>query len=154
MNSIGCCDHNSSLVGSINDPIFVPNIFTPNGDDINDIFYIRGNSILSITNFEIRDKFEDIVFRVDYIDYEHNNTGWDGTVDGSIKKGMYDYSARIETLDGLVGTVKDKICNYPCSTDVTTQLTDRTNCRFDNTWLCFNSGFIDCYLAEDPGCFN
>jgi gliding motility-associated-like protein len=51
---------------------FVPNIFTPNGDELNDIFKVKGKNILELTMY-IYDKWGDLVFYTENID-----EGWDG----------------------------------------------------------------------------
>jgi gliding motility-associated-like protein len=66
--------------------IFVPNAFTPNGDVLNDILYVRGDYISSM-NFRIYNQWGEKVF-------ETNNLtqGWDGTYKGNnAPQGVYDY---------------------------------------------------------------
>ncbi len=56
--------------------IFVPNIFSPNGDNQNDILYVKGNGIKSI-HFFIYDRWGEKVFETVSTDI-----GWDGTYKG------------------------------------------------------------------------
>jgi len=57
--------------------IFIPNAFTPNGDQNNDQVFVRGNTIKELT-FKIFDRWGELVF-------ETNNPkkGWDGTYKGT-----------------------------------------------------------------------
>lgn len=54
----------------------VPSVFSPNGDGINDILYIRGRGIKEI-EFSIFNRWGEKIFEASDI-----NTGWDGTFNG------------------------------------------------------------------------
>lgn len=58
---------------------FLPNAFTPNGDNINDILRLRSNFIDKITGFELQiyNRWGDLVFKT-----EDPLEGWDGTYRG------------------------------------------------------------------------
>lgn len=58
------------------DAVFVPNAFTPNNDDLNDILYAR---TLGVTNFyfAIYNRWGELVFETN-----DSNIGWDGTFGG------------------------------------------------------------------------
>ena len=56
--------------------IFVPNAFTPDGDGINDILYVRGHPNLEIV-FRVYDRWGELVFETFDI-----NFGWDGIFKG------------------------------------------------------------------------
>ena len=74
----------------------VPNIFTPNGDGENDLFYVQGENIKSffIQIFNIEGK---VVFETDYI-----NAKWDGTdaVGQQLPNGQYLYFIKAIGEDG------------------------------------------------------
>lgn len=57
--------------------IFIPDIFSPNGDGQNDILYVRGKGIKEL-DFVIYDRWGEKIFETNDI-----NTGWDGTYKGS-----------------------------------------------------------------------
>lgn len=58
--------------------IYVPNAFTPNGDNQNDILYIRGSYIIDeVIYFAIYDRWGEKVFETKDI-----NQGWDGSYKG------------------------------------------------------------------------
>ncbi|MGD0711816.1 MAG: PKD domain-containing protein, partial [Bacteroidales bacterium] len=66
--------------------IFVPNAFTPNGDNKNDILYVRSNILKSIY-FVIYDRWGEKVFET----YDQS-TGWNGTFKGkACDPGVFDY---------------------------------------------------------------
>ena len=56
--------------------IFVPNIFSPNGDGNNDVLYVRGSGVESL-NFVVYDRWGEKVFETERLD-----RGWDGTFGG------------------------------------------------------------------------
>ena len=65
------------------DFIIVPNGFTPNGDGLNDILYVRG--ISDLKDFRIFDRWGSEVFHTANV-----TDGWNGTVDGkSMQTGVY-----------------------------------------------------------------
>jgi len=66
--------------------IFVPNAFTPNGDNVDDILYVRSNILKSIY-FVIYDRWGEKVFETTSL-----NEGWDGTFRGKkCDPAVYDY---------------------------------------------------------------
>ncbi len=95
----------SNIVCFISDPqMHVPNAFTPNGDDINDVFIPRsvlifnqtGNPILDY-HLEIFNRWGQKVFETDDV-----KKGWDGTYMGSpCTEGAYIYRLRGLGLDGI-----------------------------------------------------
>ena len=69
--------------------VFIPSSFTPNSDNINDIFEVQGNGIL---NYEIY-IFNQWGERV----YSNKNTGWDGTYNQKfIEEGVYAFRVIVE----------------------------------------------------------
>ncbi|HWB61940.1 MAG TPA: PKD domain-containing protein [Chitinophagales bacterium] len=79
-NQYGCTIKDSVLIkvqGCDPGSIFMPNTFTPNGDGLNDRFYIRSATLSSLSYFRIYDAWGQLVFET------HNQSeGWDGTAFG------------------------------------------------------------------------
>lgn len=76
-------------------PFFVPNAFTPNGDGINDVFYITNSEDCIITNVEmtIFDRWGRVVYTADNLRKEE---AWDGTFEGkTLKQGVYMYKIQL-----------------------------------------------------------
>ncbi|MDP1747662.1 MAG: gliding motility-associated C-terminal domain-containing protein, partial [Bacteroidota bacterium] len=66
--------------------IYVPEAFTPNGDNINDVFYVVGNGLKEFKLF-IFNRWGEEIFESDDI-----NLGWDGKVqDKLVPQGVYTY---------------------------------------------------------------
>ncbi len=92
--SLGGCDSTVSITINVQEEaeIFVPTIFSPNGDNWNDIFRIRG-SVFTNYRMTIFNRWGEKVFETD-----NYTEGWDGTFRGKdCNKGAYAYI--IEGLD-------------------------------------------------------
>lgn len=84
--------------------LFVPSAFTPNGDNVNDIFFVRGANITDM-NMAIYNQWGERVFFSD-----QQNFGWDGTYDGrEIQLGTYVYIVRVTLSDGTVENLKGHV---------------------------------------------
>ena len=87
----------------ISTDIYLPNIFSPNGDGINDVFSFSSNiPIVEINSFSIYDRWGNQMFNqsnVDPLSFE----GWNGKFKGQyVKPGVYVYSFSIQLLEGEV----------------------------------------------------
>ena len=70
--------------------LFIPNTFTPNGDQNNDLLTTLGNNIDSFS-MSIINRWGEIIFYTDDI-----NKFWDGKFNGyPIKQGTYSYKVNI-----------------------------------------------------------
>lgn len=82
--------------------VFIPNIFSPNQDGINDIFFIQSNpEVTGINVMRIFDRWGDVVF--EKFDFQPNDPvqGWDGSFDGkAMNPGVYTYIVELETSRG------------------------------------------------------
>ncbi len=76
--------------------IFFPNAFSPNGDGLNDVFYIVSNMTFSDFNFQIFDRWGKLVFEAD-----SPEKGWDGTFQGqTLPEGVFTYKLNAQTITG------------------------------------------------------
>jgi len=84
VNNGGCKTSDTLKITVIcnNNNIFVPNTFSPNGDGVNDIFYVRGKGLNTIPSITIFNRWGQIVFQKK--DFAPNDpaAGWDGTING------------------------------------------------------------------------
>ncbi len=92
----------SSTVVRVSDcPIFVPNVFTPNGDGNNDSFNIYPHPDFNgrIQSISIFDRWGALIYSVQNFDPANDN--WDGTHKGKIlDSGVYVYFIELEYEDG------------------------------------------------------
>ena len=77
--------------------LFVPNIFTPNGDNDNDILTLFiSDSIVKIFDIRITDRWGNLLFFHPEITKELNNFRWDGTSNGfEVESGVYVIMAKL-----------------------------------------------------------
>jgi len=90
--------------------VYAPNIFSPNGDGINDYFTLSGsNELIEINSLLIIDRWGNIVFEGSNI-IGNDLNGWDGVVNGSyVESGVYAFIAMIEMDDGIVRQIKGSV---------------------------------------------
>jgi gliding motility-associated-like protein len=79
--------------------IFIPNVFSPNQDGINDIFYLQANpEITDINTFRVFDRWGNMVFQSGTIPSQ-----WDGKFDGTpMNPGVYIYRIEVSYFDQAV----------------------------------------------------
>jgi gliding motility-associated-like protein len=75
--------------------LFIPNSFTPNGDNYNETFYVHGADKEEIKSFVIYNRWGEIVHK------NNNNTPWEGK---NCQIGIYSYSVRTHNQH-FTGTV-------------------------------------------------
>ena len=81
--------------------IFIPNIFTPNGDGVNDGFSLFTDSQLEIDRLLIFDRWGNMMFESRNIPPNDPTLGWDGRFKGElVNPGVYVYSFHITFPDG------------------------------------------------------
>ena len=84
--------------------VWLPNIFSPNGDGQNDVLYVRGSNINEL-NFTIFDRWGEQVFGTIIID-----NGWDGTYFGQrVNDGVFVYYATGTYTDGTPFDIKSNV---------------------------------------------
>ncbi len=105
-NEHGCKDEAPVLIRVKKDVnIYIPNAFSPNGDGLNDQFYIfaKAEGISKIKSFLIFDRWGETMF--EYYDFQPNDPayGWDGTFRGELlNPAVFVYFAEVEFIDGSI----------------------------------------------------
>jgi gliding motility-associated-like protein len=64
--------------------VFIPNTFTPNGDGVNDRFFVSGKGLTMIKNFMIYNRWGQLVYEAHNIPPNSSASGWDGTYKGYV----------------------------------------------------------------------
>jgi len=99
----GCSDEDEVTVFvEKGDDIFIPNVFSPNGDNVNDVLMISASSsIKNITSMAIFDRWGNIVFQKKDFPPNYPSYGWDGKVeDQLLNPGVYVYKLMFKLKDG------------------------------------------------------
>ncbi len=83
-------------------PVFIPNTFSPNGDGINDIFFINaGDGIEEVTYFQIYDRWGNKIFDKESFQPNDPAFGWNGVFRGKkVNSAVFVYWALIKFKDG------------------------------------------------------
>ena len=94
-----------------NKPLFVPNVFSPNDDGINDYFYVYGNpAIRTVRNLTIFDRWGNKVFSAQNIPVNDEQSGWDGSFRGKrLTPQVFVFYVEVEFLDGEIVVVKGDV---------------------------------------------
>lgn len=104
----GCKNNDVALidvVGNCGDDIFIPNTFTPNGDELNDKLVVRNLSLDGLKIFRIFDRWGNLVFETNDI-----NQGWNGTYKGKIlNTGVFVYYVEAICSNGLITSKKGNV---------------------------------------------
>jgi gliding motility-associated-like protein len=106
-NSAGCSDQDSLLISiAVKDilPPKLPNAFSPNGDGVNDAFFVRGGPFVTI-DLKIYNGWGELIFET-----TDPTFGWDGTHEGKHAiNGVYVYSVIATTVDGILHDRSGKV---------------------------------------------
>jgi gliding motility-associated-like protein len=146
----GCCNTEIICQGFGNATVFIPNIFTPNDDALNDYFLVFGNSIERIIKMEIRNKEEEVVFESSNTQANDQLSGWDGKTNGEVIRGLYSFIVEIKAADGATISCEGKVCNFPCGLNPTGGLLPVTNCRYPAQWIFRGNEEVD--ISDMPEC--
>lgn len=111
-NNAGCAAEVTVTVRVNNQrQIFIPNVFSPNGDGINDVFYIFSDSSVDrILVLKIFDRWGELIYEA--IDFQPNDPlkGWDGTFRKEVMQpAVFTYFAEVLYEDGFSEVLKGDI---------------------------------------------
>ena len=85
-------------------PVFVPNIFSPNNDGQNDVLHVRSSYVQELTAFRIYNRWGEEVFSCRTstpLSVASNECGWDGTYRGEpAPQAVYTYYVEAVLLNG------------------------------------------------------
>src|SRR5690606_16167383 len=110
-DSAGCTATDSVIIlVFVPKQVYIPTVFSPNGDNINDYFYIQANTFaVNVEYMIVADRWGNVVFENGDFPVNIPEEGWDGTLNG---KGMfpavYPYLVRVRFNDEIIpysGTV-------------------------------------------------
>jgi gliding motility-associated-like protein len=84
--------------------VFIPNVFSPNGDGVNDRFQVYGGpDIAAVKRMMIFDRWGELLYESEAQPLAWAIRGWDGRFKGQLMPvGVYVYVVEVEFLDGYV----------------------------------------------------
>ena len=100
LDESGCLITHSKVIDILDYFIEIPNVFTPNGDQLNDTFYPKFSFIPSL-QLQVMNKWGELIYRSSGLE----DAGWDGTVAGQkAPEGVYVYKLSYTVPDGRTFT--------------------------------------------------
>ncbi|TVQ47025.1 MAG: gliding motility-associated C-terminal domain-containing protein [Saprospirales bacterium] len=108
-DSSGCTDSSTVTVIVEKRPcappfVFLPNAFSPNGDGMNDVLYVRGEEIVNI-ELRIYNRYGQQIFYSD-----DQSRGWKGDFRGEdMPPGVYSYHLVVECTDGKENELRGNV---------------------------------------------
>lgn len=102
--SAGCVNHIAITVRVDKERnVYAPNVFSPNGDGVNDIFYLTGTDFVTVNEFNIYDRWGNLVYSTLSKKLGESNEGWKGNYKSSlVNPGVYVWYAEVVWLDGYI----------------------------------------------------
>jgi gliding motility-associated-like protein len=98
LDNSGCLITQSKTLDILDYFIEIPNVFTPNGDQLNDTYFPKFRFITDL-ELQVMNKWGELIYRSRSVD----DAGWDGTVSGQkAPEGVYVYKLSYQVPDGRI----------------------------------------------------
>ena len=108
----GCLVNDKVTIEVLNPKnVYIPNVFTPNGDGYNDFFHVSmGIGVKQIKALRIFDRWGELLFESKEITSNDDKQGWDGMLKGrKMLPGVFTYTVQVEfangTIENYTGTI-------------------------------------------------
>lgn len=106
-DTMGCSGSDEIIVEvDKNRNVFIPNVFSPNGDGLNDLFKpFVGAGVQNINYMRVFDRWGEVLYERagQYLPDPLDLTGWDGKLKGKrMNPGVYVYLIEVQFVDGQV----------------------------------------------------
>ncbi len=112
IDKTGCSVKSELLVNVKKDKlVFIPNIFSPNGDNKNDRFMIfGGQGIGKVNQFSVYDRLGEKMFEAHDFLPNDPDYGWDGNLEGApMSPAVFVYWAEVQLIDGQTTILKGNV---------------------------------------------
>jgi gliding motility-associated-like protein len=113
METILDCDGSICIPceGEIQETVFMPNVFSPNNDGINDYFMVySGSNVKMVRDFKVFDRWGAALFSASDFAPNDVQNGWNGKSRGEeMAPGVYIYFVRVEYQDGRIETISGEV---------------------------------------------
>jgi gliding motility-associated-like protein len=86
---------------------YIPNAFSPNSDNLNDVFYVLGGCVSEVVSMQIYNRWGEKVFETNNAPPKNATFGWDGKFKGEdVNSDIFAYHITVQFYDGTVKTYK------------------------------------------------
>ncbi len=112
VNQIGCRASDEMMVRTKNQMrVFIPNVFSPNGDLINDKFTVySGPEVVNISKMIIFDRWGEKLFEKNNFPPNDEDEGWDGYLRGKVMNPqVFVYYIEVEYINGDIENFKGDV---------------------------------------------
>ena len=112
MNQFGCTDTAtiSIIAACTGDAVFIPNTFSPNNDGMNDYFYPRSASSITIRSFSIFNRWGQLIFQKQNFLSNNASYGWNGKYKSKLQDAdVYIYVAELQCGNSRVFVKKGNV---------------------------------------------
>ncbi len=93
--------------------IYAPNIFSPNGDGNNDLFFIQGQRNFDLPFFRIFNRWGALVYEARDLQLNDPRRGWDGTFrDRPLNPDVFVWYAQVRYPDGTIEVISGDVTLY------------------------------------------
>jgi large repetitive protein len=100
LDNSGCQIIQSKTLDILDYFIEIPNVFTPNGDQLNDTYFPKFRFITNL-QLQVMNSWGELIYRSHGVD----DLGWDGTASGQkAPEGVYVYKLSYQVPDGRIFT--------------------------------------------------
>ena len=111
-DALGCTLDTTITIPRMACPVYIPNVFSPNGDGVNDLFQIKvaGDENILVTRFFIFDRWGNNVYKKYNLRLHSDAEWWDGTYKHfTSSAGSFNYYLEIEFENGERATYKGDV---------------------------------------------
>ncbi len=89
---------------------YAPNVFSPNDDGFNDLFFIHGGKEVNKIDLFLFDRWGNKIFEQINVESAADSLGWDGTYNGRrAESGLYLWIAEVTFIDGFTSTFEGDV---------------------------------------------
>ncbi|TXT34651.1 MAG: hypothetical protein FD136_190 [Chitinophagaceae bacterium] len=87
-NIFGCVTSDTIKIKTFcnNAQVFIPNAFSPDGDGVNDLFYVQAQGIKVVKNMRVYNRWGELVFEKNNFLPNDQTAGWNGKVRGKLQE--------------------------------------------------------------------